>query len=53
MRLTLKEKKILFELLDVMTDKNPHLSIDKFDNEKDNELFRSIFKKVRLELKGF
>ena len=53
MRLTKKEKERLFELLDVMTDRCPSLNIDKFTNDEDNKTFWSIFKKLRLEVKGF
>lgn len=53
MRLTLKEKERLYELMDVLTDRSPHLSIDEFVNEEDNEIYWSIFRKLRLELKGY
>ena len=53
MRLTKKEKELLFNLTDVMTDRDPSLELYKFDNDHDREIFWSIFKKLRLELKGF
>lgn len=53
MRLTKEEKERLFDLMDVMTDRCPSLNIDNFVNEKDNKLFWNIFKKLRMELKGF
>lgn len=46
MRLTKDEKEKLFELLDVMTDRCP-LGDDYL------RAFWSIFKKLRLELKGY
>ena len=53
MRLTKKEKERLFELMDVMTDRVPTLRIDEFINDKDTAIFWGIFKKLRLELKGY
>lgn len=53
MQLSKKEKNALFELMDVMTDRCPHVSIDRFDNDKSREIFWGIFKKLRLELRGF
>ncbi len=53
MRLTKDEKTALFELLDVMTDRCPQQGIDKFVTEEYNKTFWSIFKKLRLEIKGF
>lgn len=53
MRLNNKEKEALFELLDCMTDRCPELLLEKFENEKYNTLFWGMFKKLRLELKGF
>lgn len=53
MRLTKVKKERLFELLDVMTDRCPNMGITQFENSKDNAIFWSIFKKLRLELKGF
>lgn len=53
MRLTKQEKERLFELLDVMTDRCPHLRIDEFVNDKDNKIFWLIFKKLRIEIKGY
>ena len=52
-RLTKQEKERLFDLLDCMTDRCPNLRIDEFVNDKDTKIFWSIFKKLRLELKGF
>lgn len=53
MRLTKDEKTALFELLDTMTDRCPQAGIDKFTTERYNRTFWTIFKKLRLELKGF
>lgn len=53
MRLTKLEKERLYELLDVMTDRCPGLRIDEFINDKDCLIFWGIFKKLRLELKGY
>ena len=53
MRLTKEEKERLYELLDCMTDKCPKLRIDDFINDEDTHLFWGIFKKLRLELKGY
>ena len=51
MRLTKKEKETLYDLMDTMTDRCPF--IDKFDNVKDREIFYGIFRKLRVELKGY
>lgn len=53
MRLTKKEKERLFELMDAMTDRCPSLSIRDFVNDEDTKLFWGIFKKLRLDLKGY
>lgn len=53
MRLTKSEKERLFALMDVMTDRCPQLNIDLFVNDKDSAIFWGIFKKLRMELKGF
>lgn len=53
MRLTQEEKERLFDLLDVMTDRCPKMRIDDFVNDEDTFIFWSIFKKLRLELKGY
>lgn len=53
MRLTKKEKERLYDLLDCITDFCPKLRIDEFINDEDTLLFWEIFKKLRLELKGF
>ena len=53
MRLTTKEMKRLLRLLDVMSDRCPHLSIDEFDNDLDRAVFYSVFIKLRLELWGY
>lgn len=53
MRLTKKEKERLYDLLDCITDYYPKLRIDEFINDDDSLLFWGIFKKLRLELKGF
>lgn len=53
MRLTNDEKTALLELLDTITERCPQLSIDKFTTESYNHTFWIIFKKLRLELKGY
>lgn len=53
MRLTKQEKERLLELLDVMTDRCPNIRIDEFVNDKDNKIFWAIFKKLRVEIKGY
>lgn len=53
MRLTMKEKERLFDLLECVTDFYPHLRINEFANDEDTKIFWHIFKKLRLELKGF
>lgn len=53
MRLTKQEKERLFELLDVMTGRCPHLRINEFVNDKDTKIFWSIYKKLRKEIKDF
>lgn len=53
MRLTKKEKEALLELLDVATDRVPTLRIDDVCHRGNVELFWSIFKKLRWELRRF
>lgn len=53
MRLTKKEKEALFELLDVMSDRCPQIGIDRLTTAYYNHLFWSMFKKLRLELRGY
>lgn len=53
MRLTKLEKERLFDLLDCVTDRCPHLHIDDFANERDTAVFWGVFKKLRSELKGY
>lgn len=53
MRLTKDEKLLLFRLMDVMTDRCPELNISEFDSDWKRALFLSIFKKLRLEIKGY
>lgn len=53
MRLTKEEKEALFELTDVMTERCPQLGIDRLTTTYYNRIFWSVFKKLRLELKGF
>lgn len=53
MRLTNKEKERLLDLLDCITDRCPKLKIDDFINDDDTSLFWGIFKKLRLEVKGY
>ena len=51
MRLTKAEKERLFDLMDRMSDRVQY--IDEFDNDRDKDIFYGIFKKLRMELKGF
>ena len=51
MRLTRKEKQVLFELLDNMTEKVQN--VEKFDSENYRSHLFNMFIKLRLELKGF
>lgn len=53
MRLTKLEKERLFDLLDCVTDRNPSVRIDDFTNDRDQKVFWGVFKKLRLELKGY
>lgn len=53
MRLTKDEKEKLFELLDVITEKYPSESLDKLLDDDYLFVYYSIFKKLRLELKGY
>lgn len=53
MRLTKLEKEKLFELTDAMTDRCPELTICQMENDRDREIFYGIFRKLRLELKGY
>ena len=53
MRYTKREKELLLKLLDVMTDRCPELSIPEFDTHEYRTMLWSMFKKLRLELKGF
>lgn len=53
MQLTKKEKNALFKLLDVVTDPEPELRVERFDTDNYREIFWGIFKKLRLELLGF
>ena len=53
MRLTKQEKDRLFDLMDVMTERCPNIRIEEFLNDEDNKIFLSIFKKLRLEIKGY
>lgn len=53
MRLTTKEKERLLDLLDCITDRCPTLRIDDFVNDEDTKIFWAIFKKLRLEVKGY
>lgn len=51
MYLTKKEKETLFELMDVMSDRCPF--IERFDNDYDKHLFYVIYRKLRVDLKGY
>lgn len=51
MRLTKAEKERLYELMDMMSSSVPY--IDEFDNDRDRNIFYQIFKKLRMEIKGF
>ena len=53
MRFSDEEKKALFDLLDVMTDRCPQVKIDRLVNEGNQLLYWRMLKKLRLELKGF
>ena len=53
MRLTKDEKEKLFELLDVVTDGCPSGRLDVLWGGDYLRAYWSIFKKLRLELKGF
>lgn len=53
MRLTKDEKEKLLELLDVMTDRCPAGSLNRLLDDDYLRAFWSIFKKLRLELKGY
>lgn len=44
---------MLFDLLDVMTDRCPTLNIDRFLTDEATRTLWNMFKKVRLELKGY
>lgn len=51
MRYTKEEKEVLFDLLDHMTDR--WQNVDKFDTPEFRDILYTMFKKLRLELKGF
>lgn len=53
MRLTKKEKEVLFELLDCATDRCPTLRIDEITQGANQEYLWNVFKKLRLELRGY
>ena len=53
MRLTKTEKERLLDLLDCITDRCPNLRIDDFVNDEDTKIFWGIFKKLRLEVRGY
>ena len=52
MQLSKKEKNALFKLLDVVTDPDPELRVERFNTDNYRKIFWGIFKKVRLELQG-
>lgn len=49
-RLTKKEKEFLFDVLDNLTDKNHFCEIGEYEA---SEMAWPLFKKLRLELKGY
>lgn len=51
MRLNKKEKERLFELMDVMTDRCPSLSIDNFNNDEDRKTFWGVVQKTKVRTK--
>ena len=53
MRMTKLEKELLFDLLDCVTDRCTSMRIDDFMNDRDRAVFWGLFKKLRLELKGY
>lgn len=53
MRFNKEEKEALFELLDIMTDRCPSINIDRFTTPHYNEIFWGMFRKLRVELKGY
>lgn len=53
MRFTKEEKEALLELLDAMTDKCPQVKVRDMTSDYYNRVFWSMFKKVRLEVKGY
>lgn len=53
MRFTEEEKEKLFELLDVMTDRCPAVRLDMLLGDDYLRAFWTMFKKLRLELKGY
>ena len=53
MRFSKEEKEALFELLDIMTDRCPSINIDRFTTPHYNEIFWGMFRKLRVELKGY
>lgn len=53
MTLTKQEKNALFELLDAMTNRCPEVWLPSLETPYYNAIFWNIFKKLRLELKGF
>lgn len=50
MKLTKKEKEFLFDVLDNLTDRTHYCEIG---NKEANEIAWPLFKKFRLEVKGF
>lgn len=53
MKMNYEEKRLLLDLLDVMTDRCPECSLTRFLDEKPQSLLYGMFKKLRLELRGF
>lgn len=53
MRFTKKEKEALFKLLDVMTDGCPINGLHQITDGSYKDVFWSMYKKVRCDLKGF
>lgn len=53
MYITKKEKEALLELTDVMSDRCPRASIDRFDSNYYRSIFYDVYKKLRFDIKGY
>lgn len=53
MKFTKVEKELLLELLDIMTDRCPQVKVCDMDNDYYRRVFWGMFKKVRMEVKGY